>query len=83
MKSITTTLSRQVLIYLFSGFEKELATSLAIRHRDAAGFCRWTEAGLDDLGLTTVEGLFLDHLLPVLNDEECNWIVAWRLGVIF
>ena len=59
------------------------ALLLAIRSRDAASFRRWLEAGLDELWLTAVGGLFLDHLLPVLSDEECDRIVAWRLGVSF
>ena len=54
---------------------------LAIRSRDAGSFRRWLEAGLDEVGLTAVERLFLDHLLPVLSDEECDRIVALRLGV--
>ena len=54
---------------------------LAIRDRDASGFLQWLEAGLDDLGLTSVEALLRDHLLPVLSDEEFDRIVAWRLGV--
>ena len=57
------------------------ALLFAIRLRDAEGFRRWLEAGLDELGLIAVEGLFLDHLLPVLTDEKCDRIVGWRLGV--
>ena len=53
----------------------------AIRIRNAEGFRRWLEAGLDELVLAVVETLFLDHLLPQLNDDECDRIVAWRLGV--
>lgn len=57
------------------------ALLFAIRLKDAAGFHRWLEAGLDELGLAAVEALLLDHLLPELSDEECDRIVAWRLGV--
>ena len=57
------------------------ALLFAIRLRDAEGFRRWLEAGLYELGLTAVETLLLDELLPVLTDEECDRIVAWRLGV--
>ena len=53
----------------------------SIRLRDAKGFRRWLKAGLDELGHAPVEALFLDHLLPELTDEECDRIVAWRLGV--
>ena len=28
-----------------------------------------------------MKALLLDGLLPALNDEECDRIVAWRLGV--
>jgi hypothetical protein len=35
------------------------------------------------LGLTAVEELFREYLLPLLRDEECDRIVAWRLGVSF
>ena len=54
---------------------------LAIRDSDATGFRRWLEAGLNELGLIAVEGLFLDQWLPLLTDKECDQIVAWRLGV--
>ena len=57
------------------------ALLLAIRLRDADCFRHWLEAGLDDLGLNAVEAMFLDRLLLVLSDEECDRIVAWRLGV--
>ena len=52
-----------------------------IRLRDAEGFRCWLEAGLDELELTIVKPLFLDHLLQELTDEECDRIVALRLGV--
>ena len=65
--------------------DKDLVISsallFAIRPRNAAGFHRWLEAGLDELGLVAVEALLLDELLPQLTDEECDRIVAWRLGV--
>ena len=35
------------------------------------------------LGLTAVEELFRDYLLPLLSDEECDRIVGWRLGGSF
>ena len=54
------------------------ALLFAIRLRDAEGFRRWLDAGLDELGLSVVEALFLDHLHPELTDEECDRIVAWR-----
>ena len=57
------------------------ALLLATRSLDVGSFRRWLEAGLDELGLTAVEVLFHDHLLPLLSDEECDRIVAWRLGV--
>ena len=57
------------------------ALLFAIRLRDAEGFRRWLEAGLDELGLVAVEALLLDEVLPVLTDQECDRIVAWRLGV--
>ena len=53
-----------------------LALLFAIRLRDADGFRRLLEAGLDELGLPAVEALLLDHLLPVLSDEECDLIVS-------
>jgi len=56
---------------------------LAIRDRDVAEFRCWLEADLNALGLNAVEALFLDHLLPLLTDEECNRIVTWRLFVSF
>ena len=48
------------------------ALLFAIRLRDAEGFRRWLEAGLDELGLAAVEALQLDELMPVLTDEECD-----------
>ena len=65
--------------------EKALVRSSAllfsIRLRDAAGFYRWLDAGLDELGLAAVETLMLEELLPVLTGEECDRIIGWRLGV--
>ena len=54
---------------------------IAIQNRHTAEFFHWLEAGLNDLGLNAMKALLLDELLPVLNDEECDRIVAWRLGV--
>ena len=55
----------------------------AIRAKDAQGFREWLDAAFDTLGLTAVEELFREYLLPLLSDEECDRIVGWRLGVSF
>ena len=55
----------------------------AIRAKDAQGFREWMDAALERLGLTGVEELFREYLLPLLSDEECDCIVGWRLGVSF
>ena len=33
----------------------------------------------DTLGLTVVEELFKEYLLPLSSNEECDRIVGWRL----
>ena len=53
----------------------------AIRAKNAQGFREWLGTAFDSLGLTAVEELFREYLLPLLSDEECDRIVAWRLGV--
>jgi len=55
----------------------------AIRANDAHGFREWLGTAFDTLGLTAVEELFREYLLPLLSDEECDRIVRWRLGVSF
>ena len=45
-----------------------------------SGLEHWLDARRE-LGLVAVESLLLDELLPVLTDDECDRIVAWRLGV--
>ena len=48
----------------------------AIRAKDAQGFREWLGTAFDTLGLTAVEELFREYLLPLLSDEECDRIVA-------
>ena len=55
----------------------------AIRAKDAQGFREWLGTAFDTLGLTAVEELFSEYLLPLLSDEECDRIVGWHLGVSF
>ena len=55
----------------------------AIRAKDAQGFREWLDTAFDTFGLTAVEELFREYLLPLLSDEECDRIVGWRLGVSF
>ena len=52
-----------------------------IRTKKAQRFHEWLGTASDTLGLTAVEELFRETLLPLLSDEECDRIVAWRLGV--
>ena len=55
----------------------------AIRAKDAQGFREWLGTAFDILGLTAVEELFREYLLPLLSDQECDCTVGWRLGVSF
>ena len=55
----------------------------AIRAKDAQGFREWLGTAFDTLGLSAVEELFRDCLLPLLSDEECDRIMGWRLGASF
>ena len=48
----------------------------AIRATDARGFREWLGTAFDTLGLTEVEELFREYLLPLLSDEECDRIVG-------
>ena len=54
-----------------------------IRAKDSQGFREWLGTAFDTLGLTAVQELFRDYLLPLLSHEECDRIVGWRLGVSF
>ena len=56
---------------------------VAIHAKDAQGFREWLGTAFDTRGLTAVEELFREYLLPLLSDEECDRIVGWRLGVSF
>ena len=37
--------------------------------------------GLDELGLDVVDELTRDFLVPLLNEEEADWMLAWNWGV--
>ena len=44
----------------------------AIRAKDSQGFREWLGTAFDTLGLTAVEELFRDYLLPLLSDENAT-----------
>jgi len=52
----------------------------AIRAKDAQGFREWLGTAFDIFGLSAVEELFREYLLPLLSDEECDRIAGGRIG---
>ncbi len=46
----------------------------AIRAKDAQGVREWLGTAFDTLGLSAVEELCREYLLPLLSDEECERI---------
>ena len=54
---------------------------MALRANDADGYKSWLAIGIEELGRDVAGEVESDWMVPLLNEEERDRLVAWQLGV--
>ena len=54
---------------------------MALRANDADGYKCWLALGIEELRRDVAGEVESDWMVPLLVEEERDWLMAWQLGV--
>ena len=54
---------------------------MALRANDALSYKCWLALGIDELGEEVAAEVESNWMVPLLIEEERDWLLAWQLGV--